>query len=88
MVDALSRKSIHMLTLMVRELELIEQFRDMSMVCEMTSESVMMGMLKLNNELLNEIREKLDVKLVDLLPSENASANGDFKVDEYGVLRF
>lgn len=88
--DALSRKSIHMLALMVRELELIEQFRDMSMVCEMTPENVMLGMLKVNNEFLNDIREnqKLDVKLVDLLPSENASEDGDFKVDGYGVLRF
>ena len=30
--DALSRKSLHMSTLMVKELELIEQFRDMSIV--------------------------------------------------------
>jgi len=32
--DALSRKSLHMSTLMVKELELIEQFRDLSLVCE------------------------------------------------------
>lgn len=31
---------------------------------------------------------KLDVKLMDLLPSEDASADGDFKVNKYGVLRF
>lgn len=36
MADALSRKSLHMSMLMVRELELIEQFRDMSLVCELT----------------------------------------------------
>lgn len=44
------------------------------------------GMLKLNNEFLNEIKEnhKLDVKLVDLLPLGHTSADSDFKVDEYG----
>lgn len=62
----------------------------MSMVCEMTLESAMLDMLKVNNDFLNEIREnkKLDVKPVDLLPSKNTSAYGDFKVDEYKVLRF
>ena len=32
--DALSRKSLHMSMLMMRELELLEQFRDLSLVCE------------------------------------------------------
>lgn len=36
-VDALSRKSLHMSMLMVRELDLLEQFRDMSLVCKETS---------------------------------------------------
>jgi len=42
--DALSRKSLHMFALMVKELELIEQFRDLSLVCELTKESVKLGM--------------------------------------------
>jgi len=33
--DTLSRKSLHMSALMVKELELIEQFRDLSLVCEL-----------------------------------------------------
>lgn len=55
----------------------------MSMVCEMTLESVILGMFKINKEFLNKISEnkKLDVKLVDLLSSENASTYGDFKVE-------
>lgn len=38
------------------------------MACELTPGSMMLGMLKVNNEFLNEIREnqKLDVNLVDL----------------------
>ena len=54
--DALSRKSLHMSMLMVRELELVEQFRDLSLVCETTSDSVKLGMLKLTSGILEEIR--------------------------------
>lgn len=38
--DALSINSLHMSALMIRELELIEQFRDLSLVCEITPGSV------------------------------------------------
>ena len=67
--DALSRKSLHMSMLMVRELELVEQFRDLSLVCETTSDSVKLGMLKLTSGILEEIRtgQKSDVGLVDKL---------------------
>ena len=33
--DALSRKTLHMSAMMVKELELLEQFRDLSLVCEL-----------------------------------------------------
>ncbi|KAI5405994.1 hypothetical protein KIW84_052663 [Lathyrus oleraceus] len=67
--DALSRKSLHMSMLMARELELIEQFRDMSLVCEETPNSVKLGMLKLTSGILEEIRgsQKSDLGLVDRL---------------------
>ena len=67
--DALSRKSLYMSALMVRELDLIEQFRYLSLVCEVTPNSVMLGMLKLTSSFLDEIRakKKLDVALVDRL---------------------
>lgn len=55
--DALSRKTIHMSTLMMKESDLIEQFRDLSMFSERTSESVMLVMLKVTNDFLAEIRE-------------------------------
>ena len=67
--DALSRKTLHMSAMMVRELELLEQFGDLSLVCEVSPQSVKLGMLKINNEFLDSIKEaqKVDVKLVDLL---------------------
>jgi hypothetical protein len=64
--DALSRKTLHMSAMMVKELELLEQFRDLSLVCEVSAHSVKLGMLKINSEFLNSIKEaqKVDVKLV------------------------
>ncbi|MCI21483.1 polynucleotidyl transferase ribonuclease H fold, partial [Trifolium medium] len=55
--DALSRKYLHMSALMARELDLIEQFRDLSLVCETTPRSVKLRMLKLTNNFLDEVKE-------------------------------
>lgn len=44
---SLCQKFLHMETLMVRELDLIEQFKDLSLVCEVTADSVRYGILKL-----------------------------------------
>ncbi|CAJ2638266.1 unnamed protein product [Trifolium pratense] len=65
--DALSRKTLHMSSLMVKELELIEEFRDLSLVCEVTSTSVKLGMLRLTNPFLEDIKErqKSDKKLME-----------------------
>lgn len=65
--DSLSRKSFHMSTLMVREMDLIEQFEDLSLMCKMTPRSVKLGMLKLTSSILEDIKEgqKLDFGLVD-----------------------
>jgi len=67
--DALSRKTLHMSAMMVKELELLEQFRDLSLVCELSPQSVKLGMLTIDSEFLNSITEaqKVDVKFVDLM---------------------
>ncbi|MCI55584.1 hypothetical protein A2U01_0076835, partial [Trifolium medium] len=44
--NALSRKSLHMSSLMAKELELIENFRDLSLVCQRMTRSVKVGMLR------------------------------------------
>jgi len=79
-----------MSAMMVKEFELLEQFRDLSLVCEMSSQSVKWGMLKIDSEFLNSIKEtqKADVKLVDLMVGSNETKDSDFKVDDQGVLRF
>jgi len=88
--DALTRKTLHMSAMMVKEFELLEQFRDLSLVCELSPQSVKLGMLKIDSEFLKNIKEaqKADVKFVDLFIGENQTEDGDFRVDDQGVLRF
>ena len=47
--NALSRKSLHMSALMVREMDLLEQFRDLSLACEVTPYSVRLGTLRITS---------------------------------------
>ncbi|XP_039686974.1 uncharacterized protein [Medicago truncatula] len=84
--DALSRKTLHMSAMMVKEFDLLEQFRDLSLVCELTPQSVQFGMLKINSDFLNSIREaqQVDVKFVDLIVAGNEIEDSDFKVDDQG----
>jgi len=88
--DALSRKTLHMSAMMVKELELLEQSRDLSLFCELSPQSVKLGMLKISSEFLNSIKDaqKEDVKFVDLMVGNNQTEDSDFKVDDQGMLRF
>lgn len=88
--DALSQNSLHMSALMVIELHLIEKSRDLSLVCEVMPRSVCLGMLKLINSLLEDIRErhKSDLGLIDNLVLINQGKEVDFKVDENGIIKF
>jgi hypothetical protein len=71
-------------------MELIEQFRDISLVCEVTPSSVKLGMLKLTSQVLEEIKEgqKIYLELVDRLTLINQGKEVDFKLGEDGILRF
>ncbi|MCI52943.1 hypothetical protein A2U01_0074189, partial [Trifolium medium] len=55
-----------MSSLMAKELELIENFRDLSLVCERTTRSVKLGMLKLTSDFLEEVveKQKTDARLL------------------------
>jgi len=88
--DALSRKSLHMSALMVKELELIEQFWDLSLVCELAPGSVKLGMLKLTSNILEEIKsgQKEHLGLVDRVVLVNQGKGVDFRLDQNGVLMF
>nr|KYP76073.1 RNA-directed DNA polymerase isogeny [Cajanus cajan] len=61
MVDALSRKSLKVSTLMVKELSLLEEFRDFNWAFELILRSIRLGTLKVTNSLIDEIRESQKV---------------------------
>jgi hypothetical protein len=65
--DALSMKSLHMSSLMVKDLELIEHFQDLSLVSELTPDGVRLGTLKLTSNVSKDIKkgQKEDLELVD-----------------------
>ncbi|MCI74566.1 putative DNA/RNA polymerase superfamily protein, partial [Trifolium medium] len=70
--------------------DLIEEFRDLSLVCEVTPRSVRLGTLKLTNPFLEEIKEcqKRDKKLREKLVLVNEGKEVDFRVDENGVVKY
>jgi len=88
--DALCRKTLHMSALMVKELELIEKFQDLSLVSELTPDGVRLGILKLTSNILEEIKngQKEDLELVDRVVLVNQGKDVDFRLDEHGVLMF
>ncbi|MCI78254.1 hypothetical protein A2U01_0099524, partial [Trifolium medium] len=51
---------------MAKELELIENFRDLSLVYQRTTRSVKVGMLRLTNDFLEEVveKQKTDARLL------------------------
>jgi hypothetical protein len=60
LTDALSGKILHMLVPMARETELIEEFRDLSLIRRVTPNNVMLGADKVTNSVLGENEEGLD----------------------------
>nr|KYP33716.1 Transposon Ty3-G Gag-Pol polyprotein [Cajanus cajan] len=55
--DALSRKSLRVSSLMIRELHMIEEFRGMILGCMLTSKSIKLRALRVTNSLIDEIGE-------------------------------
>lgn len=88
-VNALSRKYLSISAFMVRELDLLEQFRDMSLVCEVTPKSVRLGMLKVVSGLVEEIRDyqKSNTFLLVHLEFITLDKQSSFILRANGVLR-
>lgn len=64
-VNALSRKTTHVSAMMIRELSLIESFRDLRLQIELEPSGIKCWSLKLTSDLLEQIKEKqsTDVEL-------------------------
>ncbi|MCI67815.1 putative DNA/RNA polymerase superfamily protein, partial [Trifolium medium] len=72
-----------------KELELIEEFRDLSLVCERTMRSVKVGILRLTNDFLEEVveKQKPDARLLKFKTLIEQGKNVDIEIDENGVMR-
>jgi len=53
--DALRRKRVHVSTMMIKELELIEKLRDMNLGLDMGACHIRCNMLRITNEFLDEV---------------------------------
>ncbi|MCI61015.1 hypothetical protein A2U01_0082271, partial [Trifolium medium] len=77
-----------MSSLMAKELELIEDFRDLSLVCERTTRSVIVGMMRLTNDFLEEVveKQKPDARLLKYKALIEQGKQIDVEIDENGVM--
>ncbi|MCI76764.1 hypothetical protein A2U01_0098034, partial [Trifolium medium] len=68
---------------------MIEEFRDLSLVCERTTRSVKLGMLKLTNDFLEEVveKQKTDARLLKFKKLIEQGKKVDIEIDESGVMR-
>ncbi|MCI48565.1 hypothetical protein A2U01_0069808, partial [Trifolium medium] len=68
---------------------MIEEFRDLSLVCERTTRSVKMGMLRLTNDFLEEVveKQKTDERLLKLKTFIEQGKKLDIEIDVIGVMR-
>ncbi|XP_052736657.1 uncharacterized protein LOC128197864 [Vigna angularis] len=88
--DALSRKSVHISALMVRELELVESFRDLRLQVDFEADSIRCSNLVVSNDLLKHIKEEQskDVELQTSSSLIGTDQGKDFALGTDGILRF
>jgi len=89
-VDALSRKKMHMSCMMIKELELIEKLRDMNMGMQFGQDSIQCSLLKVTNEFLNEIyvAQGHDWELQQFVGWLGTEKGKDYQMGVDGILRF
>jgi len=89
-VDALSRKSLHVSTLMFQDMELLEKFRDLNLAISLSQEKIQLEAIQVTSDLKKEIK---DVQAIDeflqkkkkLVEKDNG---GNFVMDREGILKF
>ena len=57
-VDALSRKTIQVSALMIKELELVEKFRDLNLCVELAHDHISCGMMTITNDFIEVVKDK------------------------------
>jgi len=88
--DALSRKTVHTTDLMIKEVELLEKFRDMRIQVELGSESIRCSTFTISSDFLNSIRERqlLDAGLNRVREHLGSNEARDFALGDDGIMRF
>jgi len=88
--DALSRKTVHTAHLMIKEVELLEKFRDMKLNVELGSEFIRCSTLTISSDFLNSVKERqlLDASLKGVMEQLGLDEAKDFTLGSDGILRF
>ena len=88
--DALSRKIVHTAHLMIKEVELLEKFRDMKLQMELESESIRCSNLTISSDFLDSVRERqlLGASLKKVREQLGSDETKDFAMGNDGILRF
>ena len=88
--DALSRKTVHVAHLMIKEVELLEKFKDMKLQVELRSKSIRSSTLTISSDFLDSIRESqlLDASLNRVIDQLGSYEARDFALGDDGILRF
>jgi len=88
--DALSRKTIHTAHLMIKEVELLERFRDMKLQVELESGFIRCSNLTVSSDFLNSVREGqlLDNSLNKVMEQLGSEGAKDFALGNDDILRF
>jgi len=56
-VDALSRKSLHVSTLMIQEMKLLEKFRDLNLAISLSQEKIQLEAIQVTSDLKRDIKD-------------------------------
>jgi len=88
--DALSRKTMHTAHLMIKEVKLLEKFRDMRIQVELGFESIRCSTLTISSDFLDSIRERqlLDTGLNRVREQLGSNEARDFALGDDGILQF
>ena len=88
--NALTRKTMHIAHLMIKEVELLEKFRDMKLQVELGSEFIRCSTLTISSDFLSSIRERqlLDASLNRVREQLRSDEARDFALGDDGILRF
>ena len=82
--DTLSRKTVHTTHLMIKEVKLLEKFRDMRLQVELGSESIRCSTLTISSDFLDSVRERqlLDASLNGVREQLGSDEARDFTMDD------